>query len=73
MKTNPRKYSSKFDEGQAVCQFKKCRFCGKNIYHSEEEAEQAKTTGEVMSFDNIELVVYKCPHGQGWHLASKKV
>lgn len=49
-----------------ILTYEKCKYCGKNIYKDEEDAQYA-----LNSLDK-NITYYKCPYGKGFHLTSKK-
>ena len=53
-------------------QHAKCKFCGKNVYKTENEARKVADEQESLSMFKEEISVYKCQYGYGWHLTSKK-
>lgn len=47
-----------------------CRHCDKQSYDSEQSAERRAALREGEA--GLWLRVYECPHGDGWHLTSRR-
>ena len=49
-----------------------CSFCKKNTYQIRDDAEKTAEEQESLSLYKVEIKVYRCPYGSGWHLSSSK-